>query len=190
MAKLYGLANYIISELAMKLMTNKDFYKFVYYKDKDKNNESILNMPDLDNPIETLTGHGINQKCQVFLNKRPDKVLFEEDVCVFIYFDDQKNYNFSTKKAKTVSIKVGVLIHDRCTSTPHGARDICILSAIENALDGQKFIKGIGTCKVDRITPLYGLPFEYTGHEVLCEIDGFKGNCGQEFDIEINQCLR
>ena len=33
MAKLYGLANYLMTELTVKLLNNKEFTKFVYYKD-------------------------------------------------------------------------------------------------------------------------------------------------------------
>ena len=32
MAKLYGLGNYILSELMTKLIMDKDFNKLVYYK--------------------------------------------------------------------------------------------------------------------------------------------------------------
>lgn len=184
MAQLYGLANYLVSELAMKLMTHKEFSKFVYYKNVGKDGESILDMPDLDNPIETLRGNGNPQDCQVWLHRRPDKILHEQDINIFIYFDDQKNINFSSKRVKTVFLKIGVLIHDRCKETPNGARDICIVSAIENALDGKKFVKGLGTCKVDRVNPLYGLPVEYSGHDVYVEIDGFKANCGEQFEVE------
>ena len=34
MAKLYGLGNYILSELMTKLIMDKDFNKLVYYKYK------------------------------------------------------------------------------------------------------------------------------------------------------------
>ena len=54
MAKLYGLGNVVISEVATRLMTNPDFYKFVYYKDIDEEGEDILSMPDLDNPVDSF----------------------------------------------------------------------------------------------------------------------------------------
>lgn len=184
MAQLYGLANYLVSELAMKLMLHNDFNKFVYYKEVDKDGDSILDMPDLENPIETLRGNGNPQDCQVWLHRRPDKILHHQDINIFIYFDDQKNYNANSKRVKTVFLKIGVLIHDKCKDTPNGARDICIISAIENALDGAKLIKGLGKSKVDRVNPLYGLPVEYSGHDVLIEIDGFKANCGETFDVD------
>lgn len=189
MARLFGLANYLISDLAMTLMTDDTFSKFVHYKNIGKDDETILELPPLENPIETLRGGGDKQKCQVFLYRRPDKILHEQDVCVFISFDDQKNYNFNSKRVKTVYIKIGLVIHERCYETPHGARDICIISAIEDAIDGKKFVKGLGTCKIEKVNPLYGMPVEYIGHEITCEIDGFKANCGQYFEGEQFKCL-
>ena len=85
MAKLYGLGNVVISEVATRLMTNPDFYKFVYYKDIDEEGEDILSMPDLDNPVEEL------YRKQVWLHRRPDKVLHNQDVNVFITLDDFRN---------------------------------------------------------------------------------------------------
>ena len=54
MAKLYGLGNVIISEVATRLMTNSDFNKLVYYKDIDEDGEDILSMPDLEDPVTKL----------------------------------------------------------------------------------------------------------------------------------------
>lgn len=170
MAKLYGLANYIITEMAVKLMTHPEFSKFVYYKDINEDGESILDMPDLESPIEMLTKKDTRQ---VFLHRRADKILHKQDVNVFIHFDDQKNYKSQSKKLKTVYIKIGLLLHEKCLYTPNGGRDVCILSAIEDALDGKKFVRGLGVCEIERINPLYGIPVEYNGFEVLCRIDGF-----------------
>lgn len=172
MAKLYGLPNYLITEIATKLMLNPEFYKFVYYKDIRDDGEDILKQPDLDSPIEILS-QGKSENRQVFLNRRPNKVLYNQDVNVFIFFDDMKNYTSKSKRIKTVSIKIGVLINERCLPTPNGSRDICLVSAIENALEGAKFMKGLGTCEVVRVNPLFGLPVEYSGYEILCNIDGF-----------------
>lgn len=170
MAKLYGLSNYIITEMAVKLMTHSEFSKFVYYKDINEDGESILDMPDLESPIEELTKKDTRQ---VFLHRRPDKILHRQDVNVFIHFDDQKNYKTKNRSLKTVYIKIGLLLHENCLYTPNGGRDVCILSAIEDALDGEKFVRGLGVCEIERINPLYGIPVEYSGFEVLCRIDGF-----------------
>lgn len=170
MAVLYGLGNYIITDLAVKLMTHPEFSKFVYYKDIDENGESILDLPNLESPIETLTNP---DKRQVFLHRRPDKILHEQDVNVFIQFDDQKNFMAKSKRLKTVYVKIGLLLHEKCLYTPNGGRDVCILSAIEDALDGKRFVRGLGVCEIERINPLYGIPVEYNGFEVLCRIDGF-----------------
>lgn len=172
MAKLYGLPNYLITEMATKLMLHPDFYKFVHYKDINENGEDILEQPDLDSPIEILS-QGKREDRQVFLNRRPDKILHGQDVNIFIYFDDMKNYTAKSKRIKTVSIKIGILIHEQCLATPNGSRDICIISAIESILEGSKFVKGLGTCEVVRANQLFGLPVEYTGYEMLCHIDGF-----------------
>ena len=41
MAKLYGLGNVIMTEVATRLMTNPDFNKLVYYKDISSPSSSI-----------------------------------------------------------------------------------------------------------------------------------------------------
>lgn len=172
MAKLYGLPNYLITEIATKLMLHPEFYKFVYYQDIDEKGEDILEQPDLDSPIEVLS-QGERKRRQVFLNRRPDKILQEQGVNVFIYLDDMRNYTARSKKIKTVSIKIGIVLHEKCLPTPNGSRDICLVSAIEKILEGSKFIKGLGTCEVVRSIQLFGLPVEYSGYEILCSIDGF-----------------
>ena len=75
MAKLYGLGNVIMTEVATRLMTNPDFNKLVYYKDIDEDGEDILSMPDLDDPVGEL------YRKQVWLHRRPDTV----NVIVFIF---------------------------------------------------------------------------------------------------------
>ena len=84
MAKLYGLGNYLMSEITVKLLNNKEFTKFVYYK--DVSNKDILGLPDLDNPAIML-------KNQIFRSRRTPKILEKQDVCVFMYLDNLRNYN-------------------------------------------------------------------------------------------------
>lgn len=181
MSKLFGLGNYIISEMAVRLMNDPIFNKFVYYKDVDENGEDILSLPDLESPIEMLTN---KDSCQVHLHRRVPKILHNQDVNIFIHFNDQKNYNAKSNNIKTIFVKIGVLIHEKCLYVPNGSREICIISAIEKVLDGKKFIKGLGTCSIDRVAPLYGLGIEYSGFEITCSIDGFPKNCGEQFEIE------
>ena len=181
MSKLYGLGNYLISEMAVRLMTDPIFNKFVYYKDVDEDGEDILSLPDLESPIEMLTS---KDNRQVHLHRRVPKILEHQDVNIFIHFDDQKNYNAKSNNIKTLFVKIGILVHKNCQGTPNGSREICIISAIERALDGKKFVKSLGTCSVDRIVPLYGLQVEYSGFEVICSIDGFPKNCGEQFEVE------
>ena len=85
MAKLYGLGNVIVSDVLTRLITNPDFYKLVYYKDVDEEGEDILSMPDLEDPVSAL------YKKQVWLHRRPDKVLHNQDVNVFITLEDFRN---------------------------------------------------------------------------------------------------
>lgn len=173
MAKLYGLPNYLVTEIATKLMLHPEFYKFVHYKDIDETGDDILSQPDLDSPIETLS-QGEMSKRSVFLNRRPDKILHEQGVNVFIYFDDMRNYTSNTRRIKTVFIKIGILLHEQCMKTPNGSRDICIVSAVEKILEGSKYVRGLGTLQVERVNPLFGIPVEYSGYELLCGIDGFS----------------
>ena len=175
MAKLYGLANYLISEIAVKLLNNKEFTKFVYYK--DISNKDILSLPDLKNPATLL-------KNQIFRNRRSPKILEEQDVCVFIYLDDMRNYAAKTSKIKTIWINVCFIVHQSCSSTLNGSREIAIISAIEKAIDNTTFSKAIGKCEVDRVITLSGLPYEWNGYEVSIKLDGFSNLGTDIFEVD------
>ena len=165
MAKLYGLANYLMSEIVIKLLNNKEFTKFVYYK--DVSDKDILSLPDLKNPATML-------KNQIFRNRRTPKILEEQDVCIFISLDDIRNYGAKSKKIKTIWVNVGFVVHQSCSSTINGSREVAIISAIEKALDGMMFSKAIGVCEVDRVVPLAGIPYEWNGYQVSVKLDGFS----------------
>ena len=165
MAKLYGLANYLMSEITVKLLNNKEFTKFVYYK--DISNKDILSLPDLDNPALML-------KNQIFRGRRTPKILEKQDVCVFMCLDDIRNYTARSNKIKTIWIRIGFVVHQNCSNTLNGTREIAIISAIEKALSNMSFSKAIGVCEVDRVIPLSGLPFEWNGYEVSIKLDGFS----------------
>ena len=164
MAKLYGLANYLMSEIAVRLLNNKEFTKFVYYK--DISNKDILSLPDVENPSVAL-------KNQIFRNRRSPKILEEQDVCVFMYLDDMRNRSAKTHNIKTIWINIGFVVHQSCSSTLNGSREVAIISAIEKALDNMKFSKAIGTCELERVIPLAGIPFEWNGYEITLKLDGF-----------------
>ena len=164
MAKLYGLANYLMSEIIVRLLNNKEFTKFVYYK--EVSDKDILSLPDLNNPAIML-------KNQIFRNRRTPKILEEQDVCVFMYLDDMRNYSARNNKIKTIWINIGFIVHQSCSSTINGSREVAIISAIEKALDSATFSKAIGICQVERAIPLSGLPYEWNGYEVSIKLDGF-----------------
>ena len=166
MAKLYGLANYLMSEIVIKLLNHKEFTKFVYYK--DVSDKDILSLPDLKNPSVMLRN-------QIFRNRRTPKILETQDVCIFMSLDDIRNYGGSkTKKIKTIWIDIGFIVHQSCSNTIHGSREVAIISAIEKALDGTFFSKAIGTCEIDRVVPLAGIPYEWNGYQVRVKLDGFS----------------
>lgn len=165
MAKLYGLSNEIMNELAIKLMTHDEFSKFVYHKDKC--NEDILSLPELEDPI------GLLNKKQVFINRRSPIVLNESNVVAFIYIKRIRNDSAKSKKIKTIWVNVGFLVHMDCSTTLNGNREAALLSAIEDCLDNNKFNKGLGICEVEDSIPINGLPIEWSGYDVICKIDGF-----------------
>ena len=175
MAKLYGLANYLMSEIVIKLLNSKEFTKFVYYK--DVSNKDILSLPDLDNPALML-------KNQIFRNRRSPKILEGQDVCVFISLDDIRNYGAKNKKIKTIWIKIGFVVHQSCSSTINGSREVAIISAIEKALDGETFSKAIGSCEVDRTIPLAGIPYEWNAYQVSVKLDGFTDLGTNIFEVD------
>ena len=168
MARLYGLGNVVISEVATRLMTNPDFYKFVYYKDVDEDGEDILSMPDLEDPVDTL------YRKQVWLHRRPDKVLHNQDVNVFITLDDFRNESAKTQDIKTMIFKVAVLVHKECLLTPNGSRDIALLSCISDIVEKDDYFRTLGKCSVYRVNHLFGLNTEYSGYEIICRVDGIK----------------
>lgn len=168
MAKLYGLGNIIMSEISTRLMINPDFYKFVYYKDVDENGEDILSMPDLDDPVGEL------YKKQVWLHRRPDKVLHNQDINVFLTLEDFRNESAKNPNIKTITFKIAILVHKECLLTPNGSRDIALLSCVSDIVETDDYFKGLGRCKVHRVNHLFGLGVEYSGYEIICRIDGIN----------------
>ena len=148
MAKLYGLGNVIISDVLTRLITNPDFYKLVYYKDIDEEGEDILSMPDLEDPVSEL------YRKQVWLHRRPDKVLHNQDVNVFITLEDFRNESAKNPNIKTMTFKVAVLVHKECLLTPNGSRDIALLNCVSDIVE---------------------LGMEYSGYEIICRVDGIQG---------------
>ena len=168
MAKLYGLGNVIVSEIATRLMTNSDFNKLVYYKDVDEDGEDILSMPDLEDPVGEL------YRKQVWLHRRPDKVLHNQDVNVFITLDDFRNEYAKNKDIKTMTFKVAVLVHKECLLTPNGSRDIALLCCISDIIEKDDYFKGLGDCRVYRVNHLIGLNLENSVYEIICKVDGIN----------------
>ena len=168
MAKLYGLGNVIISEVATRLMANPDFNKLVYYKNVDEDGEDILSMPDLEDPIGQL------YKKQVWLHRRPDKVLHSQDVNVFITLDDFRNYSAKDHGIKTLTFTVSALVHKECLLTPNGSRDIALLCCISDIIEKDRYFKGLGRCNIYRVNHLFGLGMEYSGYEIVCRVDGIR----------------
>ena len=175
MAKLYGLANYLISEIVIRLLNNKEFTKFVYYK--NVSNKDILSLPDLDNPAMLL-------KNQIARNRRSPDILEEQNVSVFIYLDDVRNYTAKSSKIKTIWVNIGFVVHQSCSSTLNGSREVAIISAIEKALDSITFSKALGRCEVERVTALAGLPYEWNGYRVVVKLDGFTDLGTNIFEVE------
>lgn len=159
---LYGLSNYLISELTNKLVMDKDFNKFVFYKDEDGD---ILSLEDLDNPFVQLKG-------QVFQNRRPQKTLEHQDVLIFIYLKRIKRDGYKTRNANTVWLNVGVLVHENCSKTFNGVRESAILSSIEKVSDSE-FQSSIGNCEFEGVEMLNGLPMEWNGYVATVKFDGF-----------------
>ena len=160
---LYGLENNLISELASKLILDEGFSKLVFYKNE---NGDILNLPDLDEPFTQL-------KDQIFKNRRPPKVLKEQDVCVFIYLDDSRNFSVRSNKIKTVWIKVGFLVHQNCSVTDNGVRESAMISRIQYISERTEFKNAIGRCKCEKPIKLNALPIQWNGYEIPIKIDGW-----------------
>lgn len=160
---LYGLSNYLMSELTTKLMMDDDFSKLVFYKDEDGD---VLSLEGLDNPFIQLKG-------QVFQNRRPQKTLDKQDVLVFIYLKKIKRDGIKTHKANTVWINIGVLVHENCSKIENGVRENAIISAIEKVVEDSNFQSSIGNCSFESADLLAGIPFEWNGYVCSIKFDGF-----------------
>lgn len=160
---LYGLENGMISEIVSKLMLDTQFNKLVYYKNETDN---IFDLPDLENPFLDL-------KNQIFKNRRPDKILKDDDVCVFIYLDDTRNFSVRSNKIKTVWIKIGLICHKNCSKTEIGLREAAMISRIQYLMERTEFQSAIGRNKCERPVKLNGLPINWNGYEISVKLDGW-----------------
>lgn len=159
---LYGLENKMMSEVLSTLMLDNEFNKLVYYKFEKGD---ILKLPDLEEPFTQL-------KEQMFKNRRPMKNLTEDDVCVFIYLDDDRN-RVRSKKIKTVWIKIGFIVHENCSKTQNGVREVSMIHRIIEIMESTQFNSAIGKCKCEKPGKLYGLPYQWNGYEISIRLDGW-----------------
>lgn len=160
---LYGLENALISELTSKLITDKVFNKIVYYKNEKGD---ILELSDLEQPFVQLEN-------QIFKNRRPPKTLKEQDICVFVYLDDTRNFSVKSNKIKTVWIKVGFIVHENCSVTNVGIRESAMISRIQYIAERTQFKNAIGKCKCEKPIKLNGLPIQWNGYEIPIKMDGW-----------------
>lgn len=160
---LYGLENALISELTSKLITDEVFNKIVYYKNEKGD---ILELSDLEQPFVQLEN-------QIFKNRRPPKTLKEQDICVFVYLDDTRNFSVKSNKIKTVWIKVGFIVHENCSVTNVGIRESAMISRIQYIAERTQFKNAIGKCKCEKPIKLNGLPIQWNGYEIPIKMDGW-----------------
>lgn len=160
---LSGLENALISELTSKLILDTVFSKLVYYKNEKGD---ILALDELEQPFLDLEN-------QIFKNRRPPKILTEQDVCVFVYLDDTRNFSVKSRKIKTVWIKVGFLVHENCSVTNIGIRESAMISRIQYIAEKTDFKSAIGKCKCEKPVKLNGLPTQWNGYEIPIKMDGW-----------------
>lgn len=160
---LYGLENRMISEITSKLILDNVFNKMVFYKFETSD---ITKLPDLEYPFDQL-------KNQIFKDRRPSKILKEQDVCVFIYLDDSRNFSVRSNKIKTVWIKVGFIVHQKCSVTESGIRESAMISRIQYLMERTEFKYAIGRCKCEKPIKLNGLPVGWNGYEIAVKLDGW-----------------
>jgi hypothetical protein len=160
------MANTILAEVINRIINDKIFNKFVYYKDVD--DKDILSLDDVENPVEKLYNNNI------WLHRRPKKILHEEDVNVFLTLEDMRSQNTSNKNIKTMNFKAGILVHEDCLLTANGSRDIVLLERLMFLIENDSFFKSLGECRVYKVNHLFGLGIEYSGFEVYFSIDGIR----------------
>lgn len=171
---LIGFPNKLIHNLGTRIMLDPIVNKFLYYSDVE--DENILELPDVENPI------GLLKNNKVFYSRRIDKVLDNADIQLYITLYDyaplQKRFEKSSSLS-TTKIEIGVVCHAKCRDTLNGLRDLIVMQRIADILeeDENRDIAGIGKIKIDTgIRHLYNMPNpEYDGFQMVVRADNFTG---------------
>lgn len=163
---LYGNPNRIISEVGTRLMNNQRFAKLLYYADKKGYDYiDIDELPDVENPIETLKNN------KVFYGRRFGKIYKSADAGVYIRMGE-----FSLESSKFIDrsyIEIGVVCHEKYLDTLNGDRNLCLIDTIQKVIDDMRYI---GDLKFRRALPIRDLPVEYEGFYMAIEILDYNGN--------------
>ncbi len=163
MIQAYGFANRCLSEVTANMLNNEELCKFLYYTQGGENKKKKKK--------ETPRANKIIDK-NIYTGRRVPDILHRTGAYVCTRVQSYAPLRRNSEVMKVVEIEVMVIVHDNCAKTLYGTRDVCIITAIEEALDEQK-ISGVGKCVVTGVTDINGLPVEYSGYYLFVEVQGF-----------------
>lgn len=163
MVEPYGFANRCLAEVTAEMLQSEDLCKFLYYT-QDTSKEDILSY---DKPVAAQ----IVDK-NIYTGRRVPDILHRTGAYICTRVNDYAPIQKKSEVMKMVEIEIMVIVHEECEKTIYGTRDVCIVTAIEDALEDKK-ISGVGRCVVSRITDISGLPIEYSGYFLYLEVQGF-----------------
>lgn len=159
---LYGLPNIIMSELASELYKHPHLSKFLFYVEKEYENENLLKQK----PISW--SKLINKS--FFCGRRIPIVLTNTGAYLSFRVYDYKPMN--KRDMYYVTIDIDIITHKDCQYTIHGGRDACILAMVHEVL--QNYLKhSIGKGDIINTYDIRDIDPEYQGYTVKIELEGF-----------------
>ena len=164
MAEIRGFPNKAIAEMVSELLQQQDILKFLAYTDIE--GEDILSKPTIDDPSELLDKN-------IFVGRRLPYILGSIGAYITLRMGDLRPTTSKNKKVKTTTIDVFIIVHNSCQKTLNGSRDIALVSDVQSLFENKQ-LGGVGDCRIVRTADMMGLPVEYSGYNVICEIQSYN----------------
>ena len=164
MAEICGFPNRVISEMVAEILQNQNIVKFLSYASVE--NEDVLSNPPIEDSSVLLDSN-------IFVGRRLPYILGGTGAYITLRMGDLRPSTYKSKKVKTTVIDVIIIVHNKCQKTLNGARDIALVSMMQSLFEDKK-LGGVGDCKIVRTADMNGLPVEYSGYNVICEVQSYN----------------
>lgn len=168
---LYGFPNKLIHDVGAKIMLDDIINRFLVYKDNEE--DSVFDLPKIDNPI------GLLKDKKVFYGRRVTTVLKEADISIYITLYDYRPYSKKYDKSRlitTTKIEIGVICHNNCRNSLNGLRDIAVASRIVDIFKEEQSLGTIGRIELENTKALYNMPTDYHGFQIILSAESEVSN--------------